>query len=107
MKLETKEDVAAALWVVLGAIVGSNIPGPNGKCGIPNGHLYASLMGEFDLEGWNRFVLFMKDDGLITDTNYFLQATTKGEVLWRDLDAIYAEVLKKPVQSANPSRNKA
>lgn len=100
MKLETKSDVAAALWVVLGAIIESKsntllLGIPNGHLGIPNGHLYAQLMNEFDIEQWTKLVALMKDSGLVTETNHLLQSTPKGEALWKQLDQIYAEAKQK------------
>lgn len=43
--------------------------------GIPSGHLYAELMGQMDLDTYNRLIELLKDKGLVVEENYLLRAT--------------------------------
>jgi hypothetical protein len=87
MQLKTKADIAAAFYTILTALkVGKENPLLGG---VPNGHLYAHLMNEFDLGQWTRLIAAMKDSKLLTETNHLLCITPKGEDLLAQLESIY------------------
>lgn len=85
----TKSELAGYIFVVLGALS----DGKGGLLGgVPNGHLYAALMGKVDIETWQRFVDMLKDNGLATESNYLLKITDKGEVVFGKLQAVFGKL---------------
>jgi hypothetical protein len=40
---------------------------------IPNGHLYAQVMGKIDLDSYNGAISVLKDAGLVEETSYALK----------------------------------
>jgi hypothetical protein len=94
--MKTKSEIAAMLYTVLTALSEAKITGGiNG--GIPNGHLYAQLMGHIDIGAWNLLIESMasgnrKSGPLITQENYLLKITERGEFVLRELDTVYNSV---------------
>ncbi len=78
----------ALTYVVLKALANAKAA-PSG--GVPNGHLYAQLMGEVNIDQWNRFVELMVVSGVVAQSNYFLTILPKGESLLGSINQIYAE----------------
>lgn len=51
-----------------------NIIKDAGDVGVPSGHLYALLMERgMELDTYQNLIQFLKDEGLITETNYLLK----------------------------------
>lgn len=90
--MKTKSEIAAAIYTILTTLL-------RGKAtmlgGVPNGHLYVQLPVE--IEQWNKLIGAMKHSGLVTETNYLLRITSKGEKMLTDLDAIYQEAKKEKI----------
>lgn len=49
--------------------------------GVPNGHIYANVMGELDFHVYSRLISFMKEKGLITESYHLLKTTPAGDKL--------------------------
>lgn len=92
MNFQSKSDVAAACYAVLGALLEAK---NNPLGGIPNGHLYAQLMGEIDFEKWEMFVNMIKTSGHVTEENHLLKITAKGATFWAELDRICRDAKEK------------
>lgn len=84
----SKDKIAAALFAVLTACIRAKAAPLNG---VPNGHLYAELMGHFELEEWNKLISLFTSSGLITKTNHLLKITANGEKVHAELEKIFAE----------------
>src|SRR5687767_4574725 len=89
MKLQSKADVGAVLYIVLGGIEQATKESP--LKGIPNGHLFAMLMDMFDIDQWQKIIHMIKDQGYVTETNHLLQITDKGSQFYAKLKAIFEE----------------
>lgn len=46
---------------------------------VPNGHLYARMMGQLSLEEHNRIIQVLKDAGVVTESNYLLKWVGPGK----------------------------
>lgn len=59
-----------------------------GTNGVPNGHLYAPLMGDVELDEWNVLVACLVQAGMITQHNWLLCITQKGHLLAERIRAL-------------------
>lgn len=87
IQLKTKSDIAAAMYVVLGAIENSKRTNPLG--GIPSGHLYALLMEELELETYQAVINAAVGSGLCSESLNVLRITEKGTKFFVELHEIY------------------
>lgn len=66
--------------------------------GVPNGHLYAQLLNEWEIGEWTLLISSMCAAGSITEQNHLLKITDKGEDLLKKLDEIYKEAQQKGIE---------
>lgn len=92
--MKTKVEVAALFYTVLEALHNAKANQGNPLRGIPNGHLYAQLMGFVSFEYWQRFVASMKENGQVTESGYLLTITDKGEELYQKLHEVLEDMEK-------------
>lgn len=67
MSTVTKEEVKAALSAVM--VIGNAIKELGS---VPNGHLYANLMGSMSLESYSKVIDLLKRTGLVSESNHLL-----------------------------------
>ena len=67
MSTVTKEETKAALSAVIA--VGTAI---RDLGSIPNGELYAQLMGQLTLEVYNKIIAFLKKSAMVSEENHVL-----------------------------------
>ena len=93
--MKSKSEIAAAVFVILTALH-DNKKAPHGTSihGVPNGHLYAQLMGVIEFDDWNLLICNLVTARHITQQNYLLKITDKGETLRSKLDEIYSTASK-------------
>lgn len=89
IQLRTKSDIAAAMYIVLGALDNAKRANPMG--GIPSGHLYALLMEELDLETYQKIINAAVGSGLCSESLNLLKITEKGTKFFVELHEIYLQ----------------
>lgn len=96
IQLRTKSDIAAAMYIVLGAMDNAKRTNPMG--GIPSGHLYALLMEELDLGTYQKIINTAVGSGLCSESLNLLKITEKGTKFFVELHEIY-EGMKSAVEN--------
>lgn len=94
--MKNPAEVYASIYVILGALVDAK---PTALKGVPNGHLYTTLMDRFDIHSWTGFIMTLKGGGLLTESNHLLRITEKGEKTYTALHAVYTEAAAKEKNS--------
>lgn len=92
--MKNKTELAALMWVVLGALHNAASHQGNPLRGVPSGHLYAQLIDRVNIEGWNRLVSVLTLSGQVTESNHLLTITPKGEGVFAQLESVFAEIAK-------------
>ena len=64
--------------------------------GAPEGHLYAALMGQMNLDTFNMLVAFIVRQGWVTKSGNVLRPTAKGRDLGEKVNAALARMKSEP-----------